>query len=95
MSQTENSYGLRGQPLYVGLSSIVGVTVIAGQNFALLKYSSGGSLEIGGVSLSWGLGYLFNTGEALSLNSYGTVYLAATGATVTTMLLRGLSSGNT
>jgi len=80
----------------VGLSSIIGVTVIAGQNAALLKKYSGGSLEIVsplGDTRIWGAGYLIGNSEVVSVSSAGTFYLAATGSTVVAMILRGKTSG--
>jgi hypothetical protein len=93
--QGNDVFNFRGEKVTVGLSQILGVTGIAGQNSAILKYYSGGSLEIGGPSLTWAGGYLVSTSEVLSLNSYATFYLVASGATVVTYLLRGLSVNNT
>lgn len=86
-------YGLQGLRIFVGLSQIIGVTVAAGQNAAIVKYFSGGSLEIGGSTLTWGQGYLLDTKEIVSIQSTGTFYLAATGSTVTCMVLKGKTSG--
>ena len=86
----------------IGLSTIVGVTAIAGQNATVLKYTSGGSLEIGGahsmvngatVAFSWGNGYLMGSSEILNVNMSGIFYLAATGATVICHLIRGKTQG--
>jgi len=84
---------LVGTRLTVGLSQIIGITVLAGQNSIIVKYYSGGSLEVGGVSLTWGSGYLLDTKEVVNIQSSGTFYLAATGSTVTCMILKGRSSG--
>ena len=84
---------LVGTRLTIGLSTIVGITVLPGQNAVIVKYFSGGSLEIGGSSLTWGAGYLLDTKEVVNVQSSGTFYLAATGSTVTCMLLKGRSSG--
>jgi len=88
------------EKVVVGLSSIIGLTSIPGQNSLQIKYGSGGSLEIGSTVIglgaspfTWGVGYLMGTSEVLygSLNSM--VYLAATGATVTCYVIRGVSPG--
>jgi hypothetical protein len=88
------------QRVTVGLSSIVGITLASSQNAILIKKISGGSLEIGGTySLSstgattpftWGNGFLVGNSELISGNISGQFYLAATGATVTCNILRGL-----
>lgn len=93
MSQRDELFGFEGKRITVGLSQIVGVTVSAGQAAAIIKYFSGGSLEIGGASLTWGQGYLMDTKEVVSFQSSGTFYLAATGSTVTCMMFRGKTSG--
>lgn len=78
----------------VGTSQILGITVIPGLNAILIKYHSGGSLEIlGTTTQTWGDGYLFSVGEAVAANFAGNFYLAATGATVVAYLLRGRSPG--
>lgn len=93
MGARDDVYGFQGIRLSIGLSQIVGVTVAPGQNASIVKYYSGGSLEIGGASLTWGAGYLFNANEVISIQSSGTYYLAATGATVIAMIFKGKTSG--
>lgn len=93
MSQRDELFGFDGLRLNVGLSQIIGVTVVAGQAAAILKYFSGGSLEVGGASLTWGAGYLLDTKEVMSFQTSGTFYLAATGSTVTCMMFKGKTSG--
>lgn len=88
----DNIVTLKGERLAVGLSAIIGITLVPGQQVAVLKYFSGGSLEIGGSALTWGAGYLMGTSEVLNMKSQGTFYLAATGATAVAMLLRGKST---
>lgn len=95
MSGQDDIGNLRGEKVVVGLSQILGVSLIAGERWAILKYSSGGSLEIGGPSLTWGAGYLYAPSEVLSFPMTNTFYLVASGATVTTFLLRGETVGNT
>lgn len=83
---------LTTQRIAVGLSAIIGVTLIASQTATTWKYFSGGSLEIvNGTSPSpWGLGYIVGTSEIFNCNMTGTFYLAASGATAVVHLVRGL-----
>lgn len=89
----QDIFSFVGQPLHVGTAARTGVTVTAGLNSILIKYSTGGSLEIGGVSLTAGNGYLFTVGEVLSFDIRGTFYMIATGSTATCFLLKGQSEG--
>lgn len=89
----EDVLSLIGERVSIGLSQIIGVTVIAGLNAISIKKFSGGSLEIGGISLNWGSGYLFNSNEIVNIQVAGTFYLAATGSTVVAMVLKGRTSG--
>jgi hypothetical protein len=96
MSQDRRDiHGLEGFRFSVGLSTIIGVTVVAGLNASVFKYFSGGSLEIvtGSTPIPWGLGYLYGTSEAVQIDNSTTVYFAATGSTATVMALRGRSAG--
>lgn len=93
MSRETDLQSLVGAQIIIGTSAIVGVTVTPGQLGGILKYSSGGTLWVGGASLTWGNGYLVTTNEALSLDVVGTYYLAAAGATVVAYSLRGRSGG--
>lgn len=93
-SQLDETFNIRGEIVTVGLSQILGVSVIAGEEWAIFKYMSGGSLEIGGPSLTWGAGYMMGTSEALSFQMNSTFFLVAKGATSIGHLLRGVSSGN-
>lgn len=83
-----------------GATLAVYLAPIAGQNTTLLKYFSGGTLQlIGvpyGVTLSGselvsavGNHYVIGLNEILSFDGPITCYLQATGATVTVMALRG------
>ncbi len=94
MSSNADTQALRGRSVNVGLSSIIGVSFLAGSEWNIIKYSSGGSLEIGGISLTWAAGYLYSVNEVLSFPCNGSAYLAATGATVVVQVLSGLSAGN-
>lgn len=93
MAREDDIHSHVGERHVIGLSQIVGVTVLPGQVSTLFKYFSGGSLEIGGASLTWGSGYLMAVGEALSIDNAATFYLAATGATTIAYSLRGRSAG--
>lgn len=96
MSQDRRDiHGLEGFRFAVGLSSVIGVTVVSGQIATVFKYFTGGSLEIvSGLTASpWGLGYLFGTTEAVAIDQSTTVYFAASGSTCTVMALRGRSAG--
>lgn len=95
MAQFDDIFNFRGEKVVIGASQILGVTLLAGQKWGTLKYASGGSLEIGGPSLTFGQGYLVSASEALSFPMTNTFYLAASGATVVSFLLRGLTNGNT
>ena len=96
MSQDRRDiHDLGGFRVSVGLSSIIGVTVSAGQIATVFKYFTGGSLEIvsGYTASPWGLGYLFSVGEAVQIDQSTTIYFAATGSTAEIMALRGRSAG--
>lgn len=84
---------LHGSEIQVGLSAIIGFTVVPGMGAGILKYNSGGTLWFGATLLSTiGVGYLVSSGEALSFNMTGTFYMTATGATVSAMFLYGKES---
>lgn len=93
MSQRDDVNSLVGLKVLLGPSQIFGVTVVPGLNSTTVKYFSGGSLEIGGASLTWGAGYLLGTNEIVNIPSNGNFYLAVTGATVTCYILKGRSNG--
>lgn len=100
MARVEDVAQVVSERIVVGLSSIVGVSIIAYQSSVMLKIlSGGGSLEIGGTyslsagssaAFTWGNGYLLGTSEIAEWNSTGMFFLAATGATITVALMRGL-----
>lgn len=93
MSVSRDAYSFVGQQINVGVSAIVGVTVIASQLGSVLKYSSGGTLWVGVTSGGgWGVGYLMSANEVLSLENSGTLFMVAAGATVVTYMLRTSSS---
>lgn len=92
-----------------GATLAVYVSQTAGEVASVLKYLTGGSMEIqpapldsSGMGTTWagaslvpliGNGYLMGTSEALSISGPARYYIMATGATVTCNLLRGKSSG--
>lgn len=82
-----------GQIFAVGLSSIIQIDPSPGQNSIVIKGVTFSSLEIGGATLSWGIGYPFSIGEALSFNGMGAFYLAASGQTALVAIFRGRSTG--
>lgn len=75
------------------------------ENRSILKYFSGGSLEIYGatygatataaqlVVMGTSGGYLLGTTESMSIAGPARYYLMATGATCTAMLLKGFTAG--
>lgn len=81
----------------VGLSSIVKLIPASYERFQFLKIASGGSLEIvpaGSSGSGWNTGYLLGATEIYNLgNNPSTIYLAATGSTVTASLSMGYTFG--
>lgn len=78
----ESGYGIAGFRLAVGLSSVFGLTGLPGQIGIKVQYLSGGTLEIGGASLTWGQGAIMPTLVAPEvIQTAGTIYLVASGAT--------------
>lgn len=88
-SSSERIVDIVAGPVTVGLSALIGITGVSSQNALLIKYISGGSLVVGGATCINGSalavgganGYLMGTSEVLSMNTSGTVYLTAKGAT--------------
>ena len=83
--------------LTVGTSSILGLTAMPGQVGLIIRmFANTATLQVGGASLTWGLGGILsgNTTAFQLVKATGTVYFAATGATVTIGILRGRSAGN-
>lgn len=74
-------YGVQGLRVAVGLSTIVSVPGIVYQCAMLIKNMGGGTLEIGGATLTWGNGYRMGDKEAIGWDSRATFYLASSGAT--------------
>lgn len=93
MSRSDDIYAFIGELHYIGLSSIIGITVLAGQVVATLKHGGGGTLWAGGSTVAINSGYLVSTGEAINVNSSTTIYFVAASATCTLYSLRGRSPG--
>ena len=95
MARDHDIYWLNPTRFFVGLSAVIGVSVVAGLNAVVLKNFGGGSLELvdGTTASPWGLGYLFGSNEVLQMDHAGSIFLAATGATATVMMIRGKSTG--
>ena len=88
-NQRDDIFSLQGGRLNIGLSSIIGLTAVAGQNSLYLRFISGSSIEIGDASLTWGSGFLWDGLTPISMNAMGTIYFAATGATCVVTFLQG------
>ena len=88
-TQRDDIFSLKSGRLNVGLSSIVGLTAVAGQNSLYLRFISGSSIDIGGASLAWGSGFLWDRITPISMNEMGTIYFAATGATCVITYMQG------
>jgi hypothetical protein len=88
------------QTLVIGSGVTAQITRMPGQHSAVLKWGSGGTLWIIGVttmaqgsSFMSNRQYLVGVSESVNINCRANLYLMATGATVTCYVLRGLSSG--
>lgn len=96
-SSSDRIFNVVADKVTVGLSGAISLTGMPSQSALLIKYVSGGSLEVGGLTnyagatFSWGNGYLMGTSEALSLNCGGNVYLRATGATAICGVIRTIT----
>lgn len=79
----------------IGLSAIVGISVMPGQLSVSLEMLSGQTLEIvnPNTPVLWGSGFPFPTNAIMSFDSIGTMWLAASGATAVVVVLRGRSEG--
>lgn len=84
---------LIGTQITVGLSAIVQVTVEARQNSVSFYKFSGGSLLVGGSTLTWTNGYIVQNTQIINVSSTGNFYLAAVGSTCVVMMLKGRTSG--
>lgn len=106
MGRENNIYGVSAAVITVGIGASLArlIEPVPGECASVIKYFTGGSLEIIGappgttyagatVTALAGTGYLFGTAEAMNIDGAGRYYLIATGATAQCYLLRGLSQG--
>ena len=83
-----------GQIYHVGLSTILQVDPVEGQNGLMIKGITFGNLWIGGATLSWGIGYPYTVGsETIFYNGMAPFYLCASGMTAIVGIFRGRSTG--
>jgi len=87
------------EKIVIGAGITAEIPVIPGQNAALVKWASGGSLLIVGQSLTGGSTYaventyLLGTSEVQFSNISGSIFLMASGSTTTCYLLRYRTAG--
>ena len=84
--------------LAVGSSAgyVAGITGGAGVVSIQVKYLSGGTLEILGVTTqASGTGYLLGVSEALTIGGPATFFLSSTGATSVVAILRSITASDT
>lgn len=106
-SSNDSIFSLQTDRINVGLGATLAVLYdqTATQNSILLKYFSGGTLEIIGVSFgvtltaaqmatASGTGYVVGTTEILSIDGPARFYLMSTGATTVVMSIRGKTPGS-
>ena len=103
MAREADIHGFRATMLAVGMSSPLLIVENSGQVSGTIKYFSGGSLEIVGVTFGVtytgtslqiaGTGYLFGTSEAFNYSGPARFYLCSTGATAVAYQLLGFGPG--
>lgn len=104
-SSSESIFGVVTSQVVVppGATNAVFVDVVPKEGAVLLKYFSGGTLEIHGsitgstlpgatLAPLIGTGYILSTSEVISLAGPTRFYLMATGSTAVACLLRGLTA---
>lgn len=104
-SSSESIFGLTAMQIAVpaGATNAVFIDNVPKQGAMLLKYFSGGTLEIhgalngstmAGATLAplIGTGYILGTSEAVNIDGPARFYLMATGSTAVACLLKGLTS---
>ena len=81
MSADSTSTSIVGSVVTVGASGVpVGISVIPGGNSVILQYLSGNTLWIGGATLTFGNGFLWDVSQikAISFEDYsGSIFLSA------------------
>lgn len=87
--------GFEPYSVAVGLSSLIGLTVMPGQINLSMQYMSGGTLRIEsyGASLGSMQGFIVPTNAILTFDTIGTVWLSSAGATSIVQVLVGRSQG--
>lgn len=103
MSREEDIAYLGATQIQVGLSAIIQISPIGYEEGWILKYASGGSLEIvtkppaltGTSAVVWGTGYLMGTAESITAKGPTAFWLAAKGATAIAHMIYGQTSGAT
>ena len=105
MSTQDQVYSLGATKVIVPVGATVSVLVTpqAYESSTVIRYGTGGSLELVGIPVgastltgaslvaAQGNAYLFGSSEVLSIGGAARYYLMATGATVTCYLLKGLT----
>lgn len=81
--------------VFIGLSSIIGITCLPGQQALTMQYLNGGTLEIVSppASINWGQGFVVPSNAILTFDLSGVVWLASSGATTTVQVIRGRGQG--
>lgn len=101
MARDLTAYGVHVTQVIIlptGASALL-MNPIDGEISSLIKYVSGGSLEIRHAdpgstnTITAGLGYIMGTNEVLNFDGAVRYYLCATGATTVAYILKGLSMG--
>lgn len=87
---------IKSETLSITTGSVFGLTGIPGQLGINVRYISGGSLEIGGASLSAGNGFLLPNSNIphFYVPITGTLYFVSTTATGVATIERIISEGN-
>lgn len=103
MAREADIHGFGTTLIAVGISAAFLVIENSKQVSGTIKYFTGGSLEIVGITSGFtatgtslimsGLGYLLGTSEAVNYSGPARYYLAATGSTATAYLLTGYGPG--
>lgn len=96
MSRNADIYSTFGERITIGTGASLGVydiTAKAGQAAIQLKLLSGGTLEIGDTSATFGTAYPMSTNEVYSCDCSGRMRLLSSGATCIVGVLRGKTAG--
>lgn len=87
---------VRSETLTINTGAVFGLTALPGQMGLNIRYISGGSLEIGGASLSAGNGFLLPNSNIphYYIPITDVLYMLATGSNAVVTLERMVSPGN-